>query len=54
LEDLPAGAVLEVLADDPVTRRDLPSWAREMGHRVLEEADDGNAFRFLLQKGGNP
>jgi tRNA 2-thiouridine synthesizing protein A len=51
LEGLPAGSVVEVRADDPVTRRDLPGWAREMGHELLETVEEPGSFRFVIRKG---
>lgn len=34
LNDLPAGAVLEVTARDPAAPEDLPAWCRLTGHRL--------------------
>jgi tRNA 2-thiouridine synthesizing protein A len=50
LEALAPGQVLEVAGDDPVTRRDLPQWARESGHEVVDVLDDGASFRVYLRK----
>lgn len=54
LEDLRAGQVLELLADDPVTRRDLPAWCREAGQTLLSIADDGPSFRIRIRKESRP
>ncbi|MBP9128011.1 MAG: sulfurtransferase TusA family protein [Elusimicrobia bacterium] len=51
LEAGPAGCVVDVRADDPTTRRDLPLWCREFGHRVVEIQDAESEFRVRIQKG---
>ena len=52
LVDLPPGAVLEVLADDPVAVIDLPHFCAEAGHVFLgmEETAEGPLFR--IRRGG--
>ena len=35
MENLNVGDVLEVLADDPISKRDLPRWAEATGHKLL-------------------
>ena len=37
LPDLPPGAVVEVLSDDPAARTDLPAFCRMRGHAYLGE-----------------
>ena len=45
-----AGRVLEVRADDPVTRVDLPNWCRGAGHRFLGWCPaDGGELRLFLE-----
>jgi TusA-related sulfurtransferase len=41
--EVPVGAVIGVLADDPAARVDLPAWCRLRGHAYLGEsaAPDG-------------
>jgi tRNA 2-thiouridine synthesizing protein A len=50
LENMPHGQVLELLADDPATRRDLPGWCAEAGHRLLSVKGSGKAFRIRIKK----
>ena len=49
---LAPGAVLELRADDPVTRVDLPNWCRGQGHRFLGWTTDGGELRLFLAIGG--
>jgi tRNA 2-thiouridine synthesizing protein A len=46
------GAVLELRADDPVTRVDLPNWCRGQGHRFLGWTTDGKDLRLFLAVAG--
>lgn len=46
---LPAGSVLQVLADDPAAQFDIPAWCRMKGHAVdLADEGDHTAYRVLL------
>ena len=50
IRDIAVGEVLQVLATDPSTQRDIPKFCRFLGHELLlEEASDGQ-FRYLLRK----
>ncbi len=53
LEAGAAGCVVEIRTDDPTTRRDLPLWCDEFGHRVVGVRDGQGEFRVRIQKGGN-
>ncbi len=50
LETAEPGALIDLLADDPVTRRDLVSWCGEFGHRVLHIRDLRKGFCVRIQK----
>jgi TusA-related sulfurtransferase len=50
LEPLARGTLVEVLVDDPRSRRDLPLAAEAEGHAVLSVEDAGGAIRILLEK----
>jgi len=51
LKDAVAGEHLELLATDPGSRSDVPSWARISGNDLLDatELDDGT-FRYVVRK----
>ncbi|MFQ5428113.1 MAG: sulfurtransferase TusA family protein [Thermodesulfobacteriota bacterium] len=55
LEDMEAGEILEVLTDDPVSKKDLPVWALASGNTVLEVREGAvegrEAITIYLQKG---
>lgn len=45
------GETLLVLADDPSTTRDIPSFCRFMDHTLLAADTESLPYRFLIQKG---
>lgn len=51
LEKCSEKEIVDVRADDPTTRRDLPVWCREFGHRVVGIFDGPNEFRIRIEKG---
>jgi len=44
------GEVLEVLTDDPASTQDIPRWAKRTGHKLLKFEDQGDNFRFLIER----
>lgn len=51
LEKMETGEVLEVITDDPVSRRDLPVWAESTGNVLLGLKDEDKTIRIYLKKG---
>ena len=45
------GEILEVIADDPATTRDIPSFCRFMDHTLLESHIEQTPYRYLIKKG---
>jgi tRNA 2-thiouridine synthesizing protein A len=52
LEAMAAGGRVRLLADDPMARVDVPHFVAETGHALVETAEDGGAFSFLVEKRG--
>ena len=50
LNQLPAGAVLKVIATDAGAQRDIPAFARLAGHELLDTQQQGAQFIFYLRK----
>lgn len=46
INEVPSGAVVRVIADDPAARLDVPAWCRMRSHDYLgeEPADGGTAY----------
>lgn len=51
LEHAVAGQVVELIADDPMARIDVPHFARESGNELVEIADQAGVMRFKVRKG---
>lgn len=46
-----SGDLLELLATDPGSKSDVPSWAEISGNELLEsETHDDGSFRYLIRK----
>ena len=50
VKPLASGAVVEVLATDPGSRRDFVAWCRQTGHELVEQSGDGPVFRFIIRR----
>ena len=50
LRDAAQGDLLELLATDPGSRSDVPSWAEISGNELLESHEGDGEFRFLVRK----
>ena len=50
MESAPVGARLALIADDPLARIDVPHFLREAGGELVETAEVGGVFRFLVVK----
>jgi len=50
LDNMKAGEVLEILADDPAAEADIPSLMKRLGHEVLSVGKEGNTIRVLIKK----
>ena len=51
LKDARTGDLFELLATDPGSRSDVPSWAEISGNELLEaEVLDDDSFRYVIRK----
>lgn len=48
--DVPVGAVVAVLADDPAARVDVPAWCRMRGQRYVGERPAERGAAYLVQR----
>jgi TusA-related sulfurtransferase len=44
-----SGMVIELLADDPNTRVDVPVWCRLKRHSLIDVSETNGGWRFLLR-----
>ncbi|HXY98725.1 MAG TPA: sulfurtransferase TusA family protein [Stellaceae bacterium] len=50
LKDLPAGAILQVLATDPGAVKDFEAFCRTTGNELLESTVDGKVYSFVIKR----
>ena len=46
--DVPAGTVIELLADDPVSLTDVPAWCRMRPAELRQTVDEDGYWRFVV------
>ena len=46
------GQVLELVANDPVAKKDVPGWCEDTGNEFLGREDEDTRFKFYIRKGG--
>jgi tRNA 2-thiouridine synthesizing protein A len=44
------GELFELLATDPGSRSDVPSWAKLTGNELVEATEEGGVFRYVVRK----
>lgn len=44
------GAVVEVLATDPGSVKDVAAWCRSTGNALVEQSIDGAVYRFVIRR----
>jgi tRNA 2-thiouridine synthesizing protein A len=50
LKDVRQGDLLELLATDPGSKSDVPSWSRLSGNELVESGETDGAFRYVIRK----
>ena len=50
LKEAASGDLFELLATDPGSRSDGPSWAESSGNELLESSESDGEFHFLVRK----
>ncbi|NBB14803.1 SirA family protein [Caulobacter sp. SLTY] len=50
LERLEPGGLVRLTADDPMAKVDVPHFAAQGGHQLLEQVEADGAVSFLVQK----
>ena len=47
---MPSGAVLKILATDPMAALDMPHFAHEQGHELLSQTTEGKTLIFRMKR----
>ncbi len=51
IRELQCGNILHVLADDPSTKRDIPTFCEFMDHQLLKKETEQAPFQYWIKKG---
>lgn len=51
VRDSSAGDIIEVIATDPSTERDIPSFCEFLGHAIISQERIGDKYRYCIKKG---
>lgn len=52
IREMQAGDILEVIATDPSTERDIPKFCLFLDHELLEHATRDNEYFYRIRKAG--
>ena len=47
---IPSGAVVELVATDPGSIKDIAAWCRTTGNELVEQTSDGAVYRFVIRR----
>ena len=50
VKGLPSGAVIELLATDAGSIKDVAAWCRATGNELIEQTSDGAVYRFVIRR----
>ena len=50
VREIQGGQIIEVIATDPSTTRDIPKFCNFLGHELLNQEEVGNTWVYLIQK----
>jgi tRNA 2-thiouridine synthesizing protein A len=50
VRNMPSGAVVELLATDPGSIKDVAAWCRATGNELIEQTSDGALYRFVIRR----
>ncbi len=50
LRDARPGDLFELLATDPGSRSDVPSWAKLSGNALVDSSEADGVFRYVIRK----
>lgn len=50
VREMAAGELLEVIATDPSTERDIPRFCEFLGHTLEVREREGERFRYVIRK----
>ncbi|GAB2724005.1 sulfurtransferase TusA [Halomonas garicola] len=52
VRDMTPGEILQVVATDPATTRDVPKFCQFLGHELVEQHTAGEVYRYFIRLAG--
>lgn len=52
LAKMAGGQTLRIISTDPGSVKDFDSFAKQTGHELLENGEEGGKFKFIIKKKG--
>ena len=52
IRDIAVGELLQVLATDPSTQRDIPKFCAFLGHELVEQSESAGVYHYQIRKVG--
>jgi tRNA 2-thiouridine synthesizing protein A len=49
-KELAPGSVIELLATDAGSMKDVAAWCRSTGNELIEQTSDGAVYRFVIRR----
>jgi tRNA 2-thiouridine synthesizing protein A len=46
-----SGQTVEIIATDRGALSDIPAWASDLGHEIVEQFEEESEYHFVIQKG---
>lgn len=50
IRDVESGSIIEVIATDPSTQRDIPKFCTFLNHRLLDQKQEQGTYLYYIQK----
>ena len=50
ITEVPIGGIMELLSSDTGTKRDIPQWAKKMGHEFLGVIEEAGHSRIFVKR----
>ena len=47
---MPTGALLELIATDAGSIKDVAAWCKTTGNELVEQTSDGGTYRFVIRR----
>ena len=47
---LPSGAVIELIATDVGSIKDVAAWCKATGNELIDQSSDGAVYRFVIRR----